>query len=322
MKILITGATGFIGSVLIKRLLREDFHLRAAVLAGEDDSHLPPGVERVTVEPLSESSDYSAALQNVAIVIHLAARVHIMSDTAANPLEEFRRVNLHGTERLAQQAVQSGVKRLVYISTVKVLGEETDRPYCEDAPLAPVDPYGISKAEAELALQRIAGETGLEVVIVRPPLVYGPGVKANFRQLLRTVSRGVPLPFASIRNKRSLIFIENLGDALACCAKHPAAAGKTFLVSDGTDLSTPELIRQVASALGVSARLLPFPAGLMRVGGRLLGKTALVERLIGSLQLDSSRIKRELSWEPPYTMEEGFAKTAAWFKEQPPDVTP
>lgn len=316
MRILITGATGFVGSALLKRLLREDFRLTAAVLAAEGNCQLPAGVEQAVVEPLSETCDYSTALEQVDIVIHLAARVHIMRDTAANPLQEFRTVNLHGTERLATQAAKSGVKRFVYISTVKVLGEETDIPYCEDAPFAPADPYGMSKAEAEQALQRIAGETGMEVVIVRPPLVYGPGVKANFRQLLSVVNRGVPLPFASIRNRRSLIFIENLADALACCAKHPAAAGKTYLVSDGADLSTPELVRRIAAALGRSARLIPFPVGLMRLGGRVLDKSTLVERLIGSLQVDSSRIRNELAWEPPYTIEEGLAKTAAWFKAE------
>lgn len=322
MRILITGAAGFVGSALIKRLLREDLRLTAALLAGEPDSHLPSGIERATVEPLSETSDYSAAMENVDIVIHLAARVHIMNDTAANPLQEFRTVNLHGTERLAQQAVRAGVKRLVYVSTVKVMGEESDTAYKEDSPLAPRDPYGISKAEAESALQRIADETGLEVVIVRPPLVYGPGVKANFRQLMSAVSRGVPLPFASIRNKRSLVYIENLGDALACCATHPNAAGKTYLISDGVDLSTPELIRRIAAAFGRSARLFPFPCWLMRLAGKITGKTATVDRLIGSLQVDSSRIKKELGWVPPYTMEEGLAKTAAWFKETSLNGTP
>lgn len=311
--ILVTGATGFVGSALIKRLLQENVQLTAAVLDGEDAGHLPTDVKRVIVPPLSESSDYSTALQHVDIVIHLSARVHIMQDSAMDPLQEFRRVNLHGTERLARQAALAGVKRFIFISTVKVHGEETAIPYREDSPLVPLDPYGISKAEAETGLQHIAKETGLEVVIVRPPLVYGPAVKANFRQLISIVRRAVPMPFASINNKRSLVFVENLADALTCCATHPKAAGQTYLVSDGEDVSTPELIRRVAHALGLPARLFPFPTGLMRLGGRLLKKSSAVERLLGSLQVDNSKIRRDLGWTPPYTMEQGLKKTAEWF---------
>jgi nucleoside-diphosphate-sugar epimerase len=316
MTVLITGATGFVGSAVIKRLLRENIRLIAAVLEGEDAGHLPTSVERIIVQPLSENSDYAVTLKGVDIVIHLAARVHIMQDTAIDPLQEFRRVNLFGTERLALQAVKAGVTRLVFISTVKVLGEETLAPYREDAPLAPLDPYGVSKAEAETALWRIAGETGLEVVVVRPPLVYGPHVKANFLRLLETVQRGVPLPLQSIHNQRSFIYLGNLADALACCAIHPNAAGQTYLVSDGEDISTPDLIQRVATALGKSARLFPFPPGLLRLAGRLLGKSAAVERLVGSLQVDSSKMRRELGWTPPFTMEQGLQETARWFKDK------
>jgi nucleoside-diphosphate-sugar epimerase len=315
MNVLITGATGFVGTALINRLKQENLRLTAAVLDGNDIGQLPLEVKQVVVEPLSESCDYSAALQQVDIVIHLAARVHIMQDSASDPLQEFRKVNLHGTERLARQAAQAGVNRFVFISTIKVLGEETVTPYRDDAPLAPLDHYGTSKAEAEIALRRVAEETGLEVVIIRPPLVYGPGVKANFRQLMSIVSRGVPLPFASINNKRSLIFVGNLADALASCVLHPNAAGQIFLVSDGRDVSSPELIRLVASALGISVRLFPFPPGLLRIAGEFLGKYSAVERLIGSLQVDSLKIRRELGWHPPFTMEEGLADTASWFLE-------
>jgi len=314
--VLITGATGFVGSSLITRLLQEKVRLTTAVLDGEDIGHLPTDIKRVIVQPLSELSDYSTALQHVDIVIHLAARVHIMQDSAMDPLQEFRRVNLQGTERLARQAAQAGVKRFVFISTVKVHGEETTTPYREDSPVTPLDPYGISKAEAETMLRHIAEEAGLEVVIVRPPLAYGPGVKANFRQLMSVISRGVPLPFASIRNRRSLIFVENLVDALTCCAIHPKAAGQTFLVSDGVDISTPELIRSVAAALERPVRLLPFPPSLLRLAGRLIGKSAEVDRLLGSLTVDTSKIRRELDWKPPYTMEQGLKETAEWFKRQ------
>jgi len=225
--ILLTGATGFVGAFLAKRLLFENSRLTAAVLEGEETASLPGEVATVVVPPLSESSEYTAALQGIDTVIHLAARVHIMQDTAADPLEEFRKVNLHGTVRLARQAAVAGVRRLVFISTVKVPDEEADHPYHEASSPAPSDPYGISKAEAEDALQRVAAETGLEVVIIRPPLVYGPGVKANFLKLMGIVDHGIPLPFASISNKRSLVYVENLVDALACCATAPNAAGQT-----------------------------------------------------------------------------------------------
>jgi nucleoside-diphosphate-sugar epimerase len=314
--IFMTGASGFVGTALIQRLSRDNVRLTAGVLAGEDARHLPAEVERVTVEPLSDSSDYSTALQYSDIVIHLAARVHIMQDTAEDPLLEFRKVNSHGTERLARQAANAGVRRFVFISTIKVHGEETAVPYREDSPFAPLDPYGISKVEAEAALQRVAAETGLEVVVVRSPLVYGPGVKANFLQLMSIVSRGVPLPFLSIRNKRSLVFVENLVDALATCATHSDAAGQAFLVSDGEDVSTPELIRAVASALGRPSRLLPFASGLMRIAGKMFGKSAAVERLLGSLQVDCSKIRKELGWTPPHTVKQGLEKTAEWFKRQ------
>jgi nucleoside-diphosphate-sugar epimerase len=313
-QILVTGATGFVGTALIQRLLREKALLSAAVLSPEGTGHLPAEVGRVIVPPLSGSSDYSTPLQHVDIVVHLAARVHIMRDAAMDPLREFRRVNLHGTECLARQAARAGVRRFVFISTVKVHGEESALPYREDSPIAPADPYGTSKAEAEEALWRVAAETGLEVAIVRPPLVYGPGVKANFRELMKLVSLGIPLPFASICNRRSFLFVGNLADAIACCAAHHGSAGETYLVSDGEDLSTPELIKSVAKAMGKPARLFPFPPGLLRLAGRISGSSSAVERLVGSLRVDSSKIRRELGWAPPFTMEHGLGKTAEWFR--------
>lgn len=314
MSIFITGATGFVGTNLIKRLLQDNIRLVAAVLPGENTGHLPGVVKRVTVEPLSESSDYTTALHDVEIVIHLAARVHVMQETAADPLQEFRKVNLHGTERLGRQAAQAGVKRFVFMSTIGVNGDNSgSKPYTEGDLVHPHNHYSVSKYEAELALKEISRQTGMEVVIVRAPLIYGPGNPGNFLSLLRIVSKNIPLPLASITNKRSLIYVSNLVDALTVCATHPVAAGKTYLVSDGEDVSTPELIRRTASALGVPARLLPFPVSLMRLAGKLTDKSAAVNRLAGSLTVDSANIWQELGWKPPFTMEEGLKVTADWF---------
>ena len=285
-------------------------------MSSESPSSLVTGVELVPIEPLGADTPWQDALAGVDIVIHLAARVHIMQDTATDPLTEFRRVNLHGTERLALQAANAGVKRFVFISTIKVHGEETPAPYTTDSPAKPSDPYGISKWEAELTLRRIEEETCLEVVVVRPTLVYGPVVKANFLNLMKVVQKGIPLPLASINNSRSLIYVGNLVDALTTSAVHPAAAGKTYLVSDGEDVSTPELIRRVAAALGVPARLFPVPVPLIHLAGAVTGKRTAVNRLLGSLTVDSSRIRNELEWKPPFTMEEGLRETAKWFKRQ------
>ena len=315
MNVLVTGATGFVGSALINRLNCENFDLRAAVLSEECTEHLPAAVETVVVKPLSEATDYTDALRGRDVVIHLAARVHVMEEDAADPLAEFRRVNVAGTERLARQAASAGVRRLVFLSSVKVNGEGREASYTEDDPPAPEDPYGISKQEAEDRLRQVSAETNLEVVIVRPPLVYGPGVKANFRRLLETVDRGVPLPFACLRNKRSFIGLSNLVDAVALCATLPQAAGNSYLVSDGENVSTPELVRMIATALGRPARLFPVPLALMRLAGALAGKGAAVDRLAGSLTVDTSKIRRELGWQPPFTMEQELAKTAEWFRK-------
>ena len=313
-QVLVTGATGFVGRFLCSRLLSEGLTVRGTILASESPSSLVPGVDPVTIEPLGPNTPWSHAVAGIDTVIHLAARVHIMDDQAADPLTEFRSANTEGTGRLAREAARAGVKRLVFISTIKVNGEESSVPYTEDTGAQPTDPYGISKWEAEKSLRYIEDETGLEVVVVRPTLVYGPGVKANFLNMTKVVQRGLPLPLASVSNKRSLIYVGNLVDALATCATHPAAAGQTFLVSDGEDVSTPELIRRTASALNVPARLFPVPPALMRLAGAVTGKSAAVNRLLGSLTVDSSKIRRELGWQPPFTMEEGLRETAAWFR--------
>lgn len=315
-RVLVTGATGFVGRFLCKRLLAEGWDVRGTLLAAENPTALVDGVVPAVIEPLGAETHWGHALAGVDTVIHLAARVHIMDDMSVDPLQEFRTVNTEGTRQLAREAAMAGVQRLVFVSTIKVNGEETDIPYIEDSLVMPTDPYGISKWEAEEALQQIEPETGLEVVIIRPVLVYGPGVKANFLNMMKAVSRGFPLPFSSIANKRSLIYVGNLVDALATCAVHPLAAGQTYLVSDGEDVSTPGLIRRTASALEVSAHLLPFPPYLMRLAGKLVGKSSAVDRLTGSLTVDSSKIRRDLGWKPPFTMAEGLLETAKWFKGQ------
>lgn len=317
MRVLITGATGFIGTTLLTRLVNDDDKVSVAVLAGEAVGHLPAAVDVIITEPLSEVSDYTYSLQNMDCVIHLAARVHVMQETATDPLQEFRKVNLFGTERLARQAAHAGAKRFVFMSTIGVNGDNSgDIPYTEQDAPHPHNPYSVSKYDAELVLKNISQETGMEVVVIRAPLVYGPGNPGNFLSLLRVASKGIPLPLASVTNSRSLIYVGNLVDALATCATHPESAGKTYLVSDGENVSTPELIRRTAAALGVPARLLPFPPSLMKLVAKLTGKTATVNRLIGSLTVDSSKIRQELGWVPPFTMEEGLRETAGWFKRQ------
>jgi len=309
----VTGATGFVGRFLCERLIADGYLVRATLLPTENRTALLTGVEPAVVQSLGSDTDWSTALEGVDTVIHLAARVHIMNDHATDPLTAFRKVNVEGTVRLAVEAARCGVKRLLFVSSIKVNGEETEVPYTEESPAQPTDPYGISKWEAEIALRQIEAETGLQVVIVRPTLVYGSGVKANFLNMMKIISRGIPLPLASINNKRSLIYVGNLVDALTICAKKPKAAGQTYLVSDGEDVSTPELIRRTAVALGVPARLLPFPVSLMRLAGKLTGKSDAVNRLAGSLTVDSLKIRRELGWQPPFTMEQGLAETADWF---------
>jgi UDP-glucose 4-epimerase len=263
----------------------------------------------VVIGDINSVTDWAAALAGCDAVVHLAARVHVMHDTAEDPLALYRATNTDATLNLARQAAQAGVKRFVFVSTIKVNGEGRDAPYRETDAAAPGDAYAISKWEAEQGLQRIAQETGLEVVILRPPLVYGPGVKANFRRLLDTVARGRPLPLGAIHNKRSLLYLGNFVDAIRACIEHPAAAGQTFLLDDGRPVSTPELIRAVARAMGKPARLLPVPVGVLEFTGALLGKRAAVARLTGSLHVDSSAIRSRLDWTPPYSMEAGLAAT-------------
>lgn len=263
---------------------------------------------------LEPSSDWSTALTGCDVIVHAAARVHVMQERAQDPLAEFRRVNVVGTLNLARQAADAGVRRFVFLSSIKVNGEMTaiDRPFTASQPAAPLDPYGVSKAEAEEGLHRLGAETGMEIVIVRPPLVYGPGVRANFGRLVSAIGRGLPLPLARVdQNRRSLVALDNLVDLILTCTTHPAAANQTFLVSDGEDLSTADLLRRLGVAMGRPARLLPVPLALLRLGATLAGKGDMAQRLLGNLQVDITHTCQTLGWRPPISVDEGLRRTVA-----------
>lgn len=316
MKVLVTGASGFVGHVVCDTLLHTEPAAYSIVPAVRVPRGLPGECVVGEIDGKTDWRHWREALHGVHAVVHLAARVHVMNDRAVDPLSAFCSINTEGTLNLARQCAAAGVRRFVFISSIKVNGEERAAAYTEaDAP-APEDAYAISKWKAEQGLWQIAAQTGLEVVILRPPLVYGPGVGANFLALLRAVSRGMPLPLGAIDNRRSLIYVGNLVDAIQRCLEHPAAAGKTFLVSDGETVSTPELVRRMAAALGRSARLLAVPVPVLRFMAALAGKSALVTRLAGSLAINSRAIRRELGWTPRFTLDEGLRETAAWYANQ------
>ena len=308
--VLVTGANGFLGSGLLRRLRVElRFVSRGVVRNIQNDTN----GEIVCVGGIDSTTDWCRALDQMAIVIHCAARAHVMSDNVASPLEEYRKINVDGTLNLARQAASAGVKRFIFISSAKVNGELTtySMPFTEQHLVNPQDPYGISKQEAEEGLRTIAKQTGMEVVIIRPPLVYGLGVKGSFASLVNWVNKGYPLPLGSIHNQRSLVALDNLVDFISLCADpdcSPKAANETFLISDGEDVSTTELLRKVAKAYGVKPKLLPIPVGLMRSAARLLGKGAMADRLFGNLQVDSSKARNLLGWKPVVTMDEQLAK--------------
>lgn len=303
MKVLVTGASGFVGIPTCQRLLVDGHQVIAAVR--RDDAPVADGVEKRKTGELGADTDWRAALEGIDAVVHLAARAHVMRDGAADPLALFRRINRDGAIRLAEQAAAAGVRRLLFVSSIKVNGEATrpDRPFTADDPPAPVDPYGISKAEAEAGLAEIAARTGLSLAILRPPLVHGPGAKGNLATLIRVIEKGWPLPLGAIDNRRSLIGVANLADALAFLVASDAQG--RFLIRDGEDLSTPELIRRLAQAIDRPARLLPVPVGLLRFLGRLTGRSAAIDRLTGSLVVDDSRL-RELGWTPPIGLTAGL----------------
>lgn len=316
MQVLVTGATGFVGGRLLERLASGPHSARAAVR--RDLKDLLPGVPTVAVGDISMATDWGAALAGVEVVIHAASRAHVLDDRSIDPLAEFRKVNVAGTLALANQAVRSGVKRFIFISSIGVNGNETfGEAFSDSDQPNPVGPYAISKLEAEEGLMELASRTGMEVVVIRPPLVYGPNAPGNYGRLFRLVRRGIPLPLGSIHNQRSLVALDNLVDLLVTCIRHPNAANQTFLVSDGEDLSTTQLLQRMAHALGRPARLLPVPAWVLEAGAAMLGKRALSQRLCGSLQVDISKTRTLLGWDPPVSVDEALSRTARNFLAEP-----
>jgi len=313
MKILVTGANGFVGKPLCQELAALGHHATGAI---RPHARLPEGIEARAVATLSAETDWTAALSGVEAVVHLAARVHVMHEAAADPLAEFRAANVAGTRRLAEQAAAAGLRHLVFLSSIKANGEESHGvPFGPDT-AAPVDPYGISKWEAERSLAEVAARTGMAVTVLRPPLVYGPGVKGNFRSLLRLVDKGVPLPLGLVTNRRALIGLGNLIDAIRAVLDQPPAAGgfRVFTLCDAETVSTGQLVRLLAQALNRPARLLPVPVALMRLVGRLTGKAGAVQRLTASLEVDASAMAASIGWVPPETLEAGLAATAHWWR--------
>ena len=309
MRLLVTGANGFVGRALCDELIRRGNKVVAGTRSG---AGAPTNCEPVAVGNIDGVTDWQPALEGSEVVVHLAAHVHIPKSGAIDGAM-FRTVNAAGTLHLAKQAASRGVKRFVYLSSVKVHGEVSRPgfPIQEDDLPHPVDGYGLSKWEAEKALQQLAKETGMDVVIIRPPLVYGPQVKANFATLMRAVLRGWPLPLGAIHNQRSLVALDNLTDFIATCIFHPAAAHQTFLVSDGHDISTTDLVRGLAQAAGLEARLIPVSPGVLEFVGACLGKRDQIQRLCGNLQVDISKARRELGWTPPISISEGLRRAIA-----------
>ncbi|UFW47071.1 MULTISPECIES: UDP-glucose 4-epimerase family protein [Bradyrhizobium] len=313
MKVLVVGASGFVGGHLVRRLAADGIALRAAVHRNRAD--LPAGIEIAENVDLEGPFDWTSAVAGCDTVAHLGARVHVMRESSADALDAYRRVNVDGTLSLARKAAAAGVRRFVFLSSVKVCGEFTaaDAPFVETAAPRPQDPYGVSKLEAEQGLLELSRVSGMQVAILRPPLVYGPGVRANFLSMMRWSRRGVPLPLGGIDNRRSLIGVGNLVDLICTCLRHPAAAGEVFMASDGEDLSTPELLRRLAAALDTKARLLPVPVALLEGVAALAGQRALAQRLCLSLCVDSRKARKTLDWQPPFGVDEELRRTARAF---------
>jgi UDP-glucose 4-epimerase len=310
--ILLTGATGFVGSAVLKQLMQKpDVTIRTygrRVPVGVADT-CPQVISHITGE-ISAVADYAQALVDVDVVIHCAAQAHVMNDSANNELDIYRDINVDGTLHLAQQAIAAGAKRFIFISSIKVNGESTshNQPFMHDYAAAPEDAYGRSKQAAEDGLRQLVANSGMELVIIRPPLVYGPGVKGNFSSLLAIAKKNLPLPLGAINNQRSMVALANLVDLIITCVRHPNAANQTFLVSDGNDISTTQLLEMMTQAMGKSPWLLPVPMSWLRLLGRVTGKQAVIDRLCGNLQVDISHTKHTLGWQPPISVAEGIQR--------------
>lgn len=305
---MVTGSNGFVGRALCAAL-NQDYQVMSIVRQATSS-------QDIAVGDLSTTTDWSQSLgQNTEVVVHLAGHVPLSGKDTPEHIKQHFQVNALATAHLARQSAQQGVKRFIFISTVKVLGEGKDLPYRDTDSAIPVNAYASSKWEAEQMLWQIAAQTGMEVVVLRPPVVYGPGVKGNFLRLLQVLDKSLPLPLGAIKNQRSFIYVDNLVDAIRHCLTHPKAAGKSFLVSDGEDVSTPELMRRLAHALNRRAYLIPIPSAWIQGLGQLLGKQAAIDRLLGSLYVDITPIGQELAWQPPYTLQAGLQTTAQWYRQ-------
>ncbi len=319
-RVLVTGANGFVGRHVCRKLIASGFSPVAGIRDlrtwPELQQAIPGLIEVSVLGDMGTNPKLEDSLSGASVVVHLAARVHVMSESARDPLQEFRNVNVNGTKSIALGAVAAGVRRFIFVSTVKVHGESTSgNPLCEDTPSNPEDPYAISKWEGEEALRAIAAETGLDVVIVRPPLVYGPEVRGNFLRLIKLVDLAMPLPWPKAANCRSMIGVENLAHFLVRCVDHPQAAGQSFLVKDSEDISTRELMNRLARFLSRPLRLFSAPEPLIRLAAKLALKQKMVNRLLDSLVIDSSRAQRLLEWVPPLTLDDGLAATVRWYRQ-------
>lgn len=319
MTVLLTGASGFVGSAVWRSLRQRGKSVRPVFRHKTSFRQSDVSEDAAVLQTsFDASTDWRTAVADIDAVVHCAARVHVMHDTAADPLTEFRNPNTYGTINLARQAAKAGVRRFVLVSSIKVNGESTvpGQPFTAEQAPAPLDPYGISKWEAEQDLRALSAETCMEVVIIRPVLVYGPGVKANFLNMMKWLNKGVPLPLGAIHNKRSLVALDNLVDLIVTCIDHPQAANQTFLVSDGEDLSTTELLQRMSRALGKRSRLLPVPAWMLETAAKVLGKESVAQRLCGSLQVDIEHTRERLGWTPPVSVDAALRKTVQHFLEQ------